>query len=223
MENMKNESELLEKPLMPEGRGRGFTLFLIFAVIALLAAAAAIWFSIGSTMNKLTEQADKKNQPSPVPTVTEPQEVHKQPAALPGGTMRLQSLDGSVGQIGKPVTVAVIADSAGDDIVGFDVLVDYNEGQFEFRSATVNASGFKIATSTQKGVLAVSGYKTLGEKNTAVFNNTQIATITLVPKQTGSFRIAPVSSVGKATSKMVTAAKQIILPELDSVNVVISN
>lgn len=230
MENMNIEPKMIAHSSPPEQKGRGFSMFLGFAVIALIVAGVAIWFSLQSNINKLSQEANKNRAPANVPTVpaqqTQLQAQTNQPIvpeSRPGGSMKLQSLDGSVGQVGKPVSFAVIADSAGKDIVGFDIVLDYNPAQFELQNAAANAGGFKVSSSTKKGILAVSGYKLVGEKNPTVFANTQIATITLIPKQTGSFKISPVATMGNASSKMISVAKEISLPQLDSVNVVISN
>ena len=232
MENMNIEPKIIaHSSPPPEEKGRGFTMFLVFAVIALIVAGVAIWFSLQSNMSKLSQEANKNTAQTNMPTVSVQQTQQQQarteqpdvPVAQSGGSMRLQSLDGSVGQVGKPIALAVIANSSGKDIVGFDIVLDYNPEQFELQSAEANAGGFKVSSSTKKGILAVSGYKLIGEKNQTVFSNTQIATITLVPKQTGSFKISPVATMGTATSKMISVNKEIAIPELESVNVVISN
>ncbi len=217
MENMNNEPSKTVAEYTPEKRGKGFTMFLGFAVITLFVAAIAIWFSINSTLDKITNQADKGSL-SKAPVVPSEQQAEQT-----NGLIRLQALEGTVGQVGKPITFAVIADSNSKDIVGFDIALDYKEAQFEFQDAVANASGFNVAASTQKGVLAVSGYKSLGAKQSSVFSNTQIATITLIPKTTGSFSISPVASLNGASSKLVTTDKHVMVPRLESATVVVSN
>ncbi len=219
MDKEKNDSGFLTSPTVPESKNSGFNIFIVFAVVALFVAAAAVWYSLQSNLAKLTEKSGSQMVVTPTDAAapTEAREVQG------NASIQLRAVEGSVGRVNTPVTIAVFADSDGKDVVGYDVLFDYNEGQFEFKSAVSNASGFKVSASTQKGILALSGYKSVGEKQPSVFANTQIATVVLIPRQTGSFTLAPLASQGQAKSKMMSADKRAIEPRLSSVNIVISD
>lgn len=152
----------------------------------------------------------KKEEPTPAPQV----EVKKENR----GTMTLQSRTRAAA-VGGQYVVQVVADSDAEDIVGFDVLLAFDQDAFNVSSVTSPLAGYRVVSTPQEGYLAVTGVQDPQNTVRNVFKNSVILEVALSPKLEGDYDIVILLQSGNADSKLVTTQTNILLPAVESLSV----
>lgn len=102
-------------------------------------------------------------------------------------------------------TFAVYADSAGLDIVGYDILIDFDSSKADIDSVVSADPNFSIFKTEKPGLLIITGTKKLIVKEPTVFAKTKILTIKGAP-------VSIVSQSGKEITKFVDSVSKIYHP-----------
>lgn len=143
------------------------------------------------------------------------------PAELP--TALTLSLDKSQTgfSVGKPIVVTVHADSHEEDVVGFDLLVTYDQTAFSFVKAQAADSAFSLYPRNSSTHLSVTGIKKPTIKDDKPFANTPLLTLTFQPKKQGSYKFVLTPKIGRETTKLVNDKTQVFNPTVESLTVTV--
>lgn len=136
------------------------------------------------------------------------------------GTMNLTTT-GGVTRVPQttPVILNVTADSAGQQVVGFDVVVSYDPTQFDYVGVKSLVTGFTAQATAANGVVAVTGIKPLTTTEPTAFAGEEVVALTFRPKAPGTARFAVELSRGRATTKFVNESTQILTPATSALSV----
>ncbi|MFN4213060.1 MAG: hypothetical protein ACK4FL_03830 [Microgenomates group bacterium] len=121
--------------------------------------------------------------------------------------------------LNQPVTLQVLADSAGEEIVGFDVLVGYDSTAFDFIKASSLLADFKVYFYKREGYVILTMIKSLKSKTPSVFRETPVLTFNFLPKKRGRFSFEIKEKIGRETTGLVNNKTKKITPRLDQLTV----
>lgn len=119
----------------------------------------------------------------------------------------------------SPVTFLVVGDSQGNNVVGYDFLMQYDPEGATFgdvKSLQNNVTVFKRASN---GTVSVTGIKDPSAKTDEAWSNTSFAEVSFVPKKSGSFTIRLVSRNGKENTKFVDSQSHVYHPQTGDITV----
>ena len=91
------------------------------------------------------------------------------------GAMTLSSDETSFSK-NSQVKLSVSADSAGKNIVGYDLLISYDPLALNFVGVASNLANFKIYSYQRKNYIALTSLKTVSDNTPTVFSNTKLLT-----------------------------------------------
>lgn len=121
--------------------------------------------------------------------------------------------------VGQPINLSVMADSGGENIVGWDLLIVYDTAAFDFVKASSNLPDFKTYSYKWPNHISITGIKLLQNQNPSVFKSTNVATLVFQPKKTGRFTLMLKDSLGKERSQLVNTATKKIFPQLNQLTI----
>ena len=175
-------------------------LLLVFVIFAFLL------FYLYQTREKAGEQPNNVSVTYPTPVV------------LTTGSFSLQSMPGETkGEIDKPFDLDIVANSEQNSIVGYDVIVKFEEGSLEILSAESLLTDFDIYPIKKSDHYIVTGIKKLGSKESTVFTNTAILRLKVLPKATGALTLSVVDKLGLEKSQMVDEKTKILNPQVGEI------
>lgn len=107
--------------------------------------------------------------------------------------------------VGKPVTIAVVAESAEEPIVGFDVVVEYNPQMMIFASSESILPEFQILEQKNVDNVTLIGLKKLSASIPVALQDSKIAELTFTPKKAGTHTFSLAFTPGSsADSNLMT-------------------
>lgn len=189
---------------------------LFIVIIAIL--AIGVWLT-GVSLYKQKQQREE------VPAVPiTPAEVQKGAdstvAVVKKGLMLAKSNTDTV-QVGQSVVFTPTFNSDGKDVIGYDLLVTYDEDALTYNGATSLLPSFSIVPVVKDGLISVTGYKPPEVKTETVFKNSQVIRIVFTAKKAGKHSISVVPTSGKQTSKFVDPDLNKLYPRTSSVEIVV--
>lgn len=122
-------------------------------------------------------------------------------------------------KVGKPIVLQFIADSGNYDVVGFDVLLQYDRNAFSLTSTQIALSGFRVFPRQEKDHLWLTGIQGPESNTRSVLKNESILNLTLLPKKTGSYTFTLLKKSGKETTKLVDIKTEILYPKTSSLKI----
>lgn len=120
---------------------------------------------------------------------------------------------------GQPVNLTVVADSGGENIVGWDLLVAYDPAAFEFVRADSILADFKIYSYKRPNHVSLTSIKSLQSNTPAVFKKTAVASLVFQPKKKGRFTLTLKDSLGKEKTNFVNTVTKRISPQLNQITI----
>ncbi len=125
-------------------------------------------------------------------------------------------------QLGQTFNLSVVASSEDSSIVGFDVLLSYNQDAFTIGKATTPLQSFQLFSSERGNHQSFTGALSVNGK-AAAFTNTQILTVPFTPKQKGKYTFTVLPSSGKETTKLVEVeTTKLFAPEVTPLQVTVN-
>lgn len=92
----------------------------------------------------------------------------------------------TVGKKGDIVTVLVLADSKGERISGYDVVLRYDQKVLDFVEARSLLTDFQVISTTKNGTVTATGVKKLETDQPSVFDQTVLLEADFTAKELGS-------------------------------------
>lgn len=107
--------------------------------------------------------------------------------------------------LGKPVIIAVVAESADEPIVGFDAVVEYDPQTMLFASVESTLPEFQILEQKNVDNVTLIGLKKLSASAPVTLQNSTIAELTFTPKKAGTHTFSLAFTPGSsADSNLMT-------------------
>lgn len=117
-------------------------------------------------------------------------------------------------QVGKPITIAVVANSQGADIYGYDIQFKVNPEQFEISEAVSLLENFDLTQYNRGEYYSITAIKDINDEQPSLFENTPIVSITLIPKTAGTITLEVLHEVKGETSKFTDKNVTVIDPQI---------
>jgi len=153
---------------------------------------------------------DKPTRPTQPPTPT--------PTLIPyakKGQMKLFTENNVLRfPVGQEVKIGVLASSEKSDIVGFDMVLSYDQSIFEFGKAVSSLPSFKAYSYPRTDYVSITMIKLLQETNATVFENTDIAQLTFKALKKGSTTIE-LTAKGNDSTKFADINAEVTYPEMN--------
>jgi len=130
------------------------------------------------------------------------------------GSFSLISSSAAALKVGVPVTLTVTADTAGKDVVGYDIVIAHNTAQVGTLSVKSLIPAFQVFTKESIDHVTVTGIKGLGSKESNIFSNTPILEVTFTPEKAGPLGLSVVEDINKESTKFVDVGTQLYFPKL---------
>lgn len=121
--------------------------------------------------------------------------------------------------VGQPIVLQVIADSAGEEIVGFDVVLTYEANAFNFTKVTSLLPDFKVYPFLREGYLVLTLVKSLESTMPSIFQKTPVVAIEFNPKKEGIFIFSLKEKLGKETTGFMNNKTERIVPVLTDLKI----
>ncbi|MDO9028772.1 MAG: hypothetical protein Q7U68_07975 [Candidatus Roizmanbacteria bacterium] len=123
---------------------------------------------------------------------------------------------------GDLINLELLGDSDGENITGFDVLINYDPLTFDFIKAESKLSAFKVYSFIKNNRLTLTVVKTSQDKALTVFKGSSIVSLVFKSKKSGNFTFAILSSFGKETTKFVNDKTEVIYSATNEIKVTIN-
>ena len=185
-------------------------------MIYLLAVFFAIF--VGTGLFLTTQSKSSINAPEQInSSVTLKQENMVIPTSIP--TIGSLSVTGEESYpIGGNVVVNLSANSNGENIVGYDVVLYYDPTAFEFVSSESKLGDFTIYPNDRGKYLFLPSVKSVGNQEATILGSatseTAIATLSFKPKKIGKYNFSLRQSAGKEQTDLVTDQTEVLSPAL---------
>lgn len=160
-----------------------FGLLLMIAALCILVLIALIVMGMRSRSNQSTQSEQIQNLLSPTPT---PQ-VKK-------GTALLTTVNNVLRyKKGTTVTIYVKVNSQESTVEGYDLLLQYQHGAFNFVRATTELPTFRPVVINKPGFVAITAAKAQGSQTGTVFSGSTLESFVFTATKTGSFHFSLIS------------------------------
>jgi len=91
--------------------------------------------------------------------------------------------------VNQPVEIKINGSLAGRKITGFDLLLGYDDSNFDFIKATSLLDDFRIFSFKKNGMIRITAVKSLSATAPTVLENTPLVSISFLPKNRGDFQM----------------------------------
>lgn len=168
-------------------------------------------------------QVQAPTQPEETTTGQQTTETVAQKAENKGYlTLSLQNNDSNEVQVGQTFNLVVGASSGDSDIVGFDVLLSYDQDVLTAGKATTPLQEFQIFNKVHDKYQSFTG--ALGLNGRAVnLSSNDIIIVPFTAKEKGKYTFAVLPAVGNETTKLVEAGTtKLFAPDVASLQITVN-
>jgi len=146
--------------------------------------------------------------------------VRSTPAVLPKEKFEI-FVKGPPGALAKNgnVVLAVKADSNGQNISGFDLLIGYDNDAFNLVKASPQKTQFAIYPYQRNGYLAITGTKMINVNETTIFKEDEVIELVFQAKSGGRHTFSLEPAIGRETTKMVDGKANILNVQTNEITV----
>lgn len=177
---------------------------------------------VGSGLFLLT--SNKKNptsQPTAVTSIVQPTSVVVPTVAMTASYLNLKN-NSTVYKLNSQVNLSLIANSNGNNVTAFDVLINFDPTTFDFVSAVSADPNFKVYPYLKGNGLTLTVAKIGSSTAPTIFSDVNVVNLVFKPKKIGTsaFKVAP--SIGKETTKFVNDKTEVIYPAVNEISVMVN-
>lgn len=99
------------------------------------------------------------------------------------------SLPQSPFTVNQPIEIKITGSFPDKDIVGFDLLLGYDDKNLEFVGARSLLSDFRLFSFKKEGMIRITAVKSPSMITPTVLNNTAFVSVSFLPKKIGSYQL----------------------------------
>lgn len=178
----------------------------VIQIIVLLVILVLIFILI------LRQVIKPSSQISPQPSIIPTQKLKPHVVA---GSLTLKTSNGlNRRSQATPITVDVLANSGGYDLVGYDLIIKHTG--FKLIKAESGVADFQIFTRPLSDQLIITGIKKLSSQSPQVFTEAKLLRLTFQPAAKGSYSVGIQTQSGKETTKFVDNKTSVYYPKTNS-------
>jgi len=191
----------------------------IFIYLLVIFFAIFIGSGIFLLVNKKT--ANKEQQS--VSTQTIKQEELLIPSEIPKkGLVNLKATGSGPYLLTDQLIIDLFADSNGENVTAYDVLVKYEPLAFDFIKAVSLDQAFQVYSFKKDDRLTLTVVKTSQDQTPSVFVEKPVVRLSFKPKKSGEFDFAILNSFGKETTKFVNEKTEVIYPKVNKIKLTVN-
>lgn len=121
--------------------------------------------------------------------------------------------------LGQPINFQIMADSDGKEVVGYDVLVSYDNKAFNLTRLTSLQPNFDIYKFDKPDHLSITAVQSLSNKNAIIFTATALTEMVFQPKMVGRYTFTLLQMSGKEKTEFVSNQVERIYPRLNAITI----
>ena len=191
----------------------------IFIYLLVIFFAIFIGSGIFLLVNKKT--ANKEQQS--VSTQTIKQEELLIPSEIPKkGLVNLKATGSGPYLLTDQLIIDLFADSNGENVTAYDVLVKYEPLAFDFIKAVSLDQAFQVYSFKKDDRLTLTVVKTSQDQTPSVFVEKPVVRLSFKPKKSGEFDFAILNSFNKETTKFVNEKTEVIYPKVNKIKLTVN-
>ncbi len=135
------------------------------------------------------------------------------------GSLTLKIGSGSAKKdLDKDFVVNVLADSKGKDIVGYDVIVEFDAKKLDFVRVDSTLPDFTIYKQADTGKLSLTGVKKIASNSINILSGQAIVSLTFKAKASGVTLLSIIKEKGKEVSELIDKDTKTYYPSVNSIN-----
>ncbi len=191
----------------------------IFIYLLVIFFAIFIGSGIFLLVNKKT--ANKEQQS--VSTQTIKQEELLIPSEIPKkGLVNLKATGSGPYLLTDQLIIDLFADSNGENVTAYDVLVKYDPLSFDFIQTVSLDQAFQVYSFKKDDRLTLTVVKTSQDQTPSVFVEKPVVRLSFKPKKSGEFDFAILNSFNKETTKFVNEKTEVIYPKVNKIKLTVN-
>lgn len=188
--------------------------------VYLMIVFLAIFFGTGIFLFLSNSKAKQNNETAVTSSIKE--EKMEIPTEVPTqGSLTLSTTSTSV-KLNYNFNVDVTANSDQKNIVGYDLVVNYDPATIEFINAQSLLPGFQIYTYKKENYVLITAVKGLQNQAQSAFSDNKILTLTFLSKKIGTGSLSLKSPSGNEKTKLVTDTTESLNPKLSDLQIEIN-
>lgn len=176
---------------------------------------------VGSGAMLMSDTKSAANKKSVVNNSTIKQQVMEIPTPMPTKGSLVLSSESIQDSVGDTIILTVTADSLGENITAYDVIVKYDPLAFDFVKGTSLDPQFQVYSFKDESQIIMTVVKTTQSKTTSVFTEKPVLNLSFQAKKAGEHAFSILPTYNKDSTKFVNEKTEVINPETGDIKVVI--
>jgi hypothetical protein len=123
--------------------------------------------------------------------------------------------------VNQPIEIKINGNFPDKDIVGFDLVIGYDDINLDFVKAESLLAGFQIFSFKKEGMIRITAVKSPNATAPTVFNNTAFISISFLPKKIGNYQLEIIDKKDIFETFFAGSNQQKIYPGLTKINIVV--
>ena len=119
--------------------------------------------------------------------------------------------------VDKAIDLEIMASSEEKSIVGYDIVVKFEEGAVDIVRASSLLSDFTLYPTKRSDHYIITGVKKLSSREPTILDDTPILRLTVMPKKSGALNVMIVERLGLEKTQMVDDKTNIFVPKIGEV------
>lgn len=193
--------------MIPETNNNQTNSILRFILILVFIGLAFLLFFLYQSRKKTDQQGNIST------SITPPAPVVQTLGSLSfQSTSQVQSVD-----VDKALDLEIMASSEEKSVVGYDVVVKFEEGAVDIVRASSLLSDFSLYPIKKSDHYIITGVKKLSNREPTILDDTPMIRLTIMPKKSGSLTLAIVDKLGLEKTQMVDEKTIILVPKVGEI------
>jgi len=142
-------------------------------------------------------------------------------ATLTKGLINLKN-NSVINKANNPLNLDLVADSDGENVTAFDVVISYDPVSFDFVKADSSNLNFKVYSYKKDNRLTLTVIKTGQNNIETIFKGEEIIKLVYQPKVKGNFSFKVLPSFEKETTKFINEKTEIIYPGVNEIKITVN-
>ncbi|NMB84303.1 hypothetical protein GYA28_03360 [Candidatus Roizmanbacteria bacterium] len=193
---------------MEEERVDYRAIFLLLG-IGILIVVVMVFRSFNQTKDQKNTVSDKQSDVAKVAIVSKKKT----------GYIKINPRNGFSYKVGDTLSLLVKADSLGNDVSGFDILIGYSQDAFSLTGVSDLSTMFKSYPLKKNNLLIVTGTKKLQVNSNSVLKGEDIVEVNLACLKKGQYSFTLLTTSDKEKTQMVNAESKIVYPDLNQIQI----
>jgi len=200
------EIKNLELNMISETNNNQTNSILRFVLLLVFIGLAFLLFFLYQSRKKTDEQVN-------FTTITPPVQIVQPLGSFSlNTTAEVTSVD-----VDKTIDLEIMASSEEKSIVGYDIIVKFEEGAVDIVRVSSLLPDFSLYPTKKSDHYIITGVKKLSSRESTILDDTPLLRLTVMPKKSGALNIAIIERLGLEKTQMVDDKTNIFAPKIGEV------